>query len=358
MERRLDARLRDLPSPAFHELVGRISSVDEFKGWWKGRSHAYPSVLKRLRKQTIKVSADSSARTAARNPFPPSRNPPWGKRRTGEGSGEGAQRAGYAELLRSVVSGFRDMEFGQDLILRFHADLFRYPSAHRAHRGRYKKIPDKPPAYIFGELGSLALRPTEPHLIAREMEILTGWAADRLTSPGFHPLLVIPAFLLEFLAIRPFADGNGRMSRILATLLLLQCGYEHVSYLSLEKIIEERRMEYAIALRRAQAKRNVLRPDITAWLRVFLEGLQAQAAELGTLLEGRTREDRLSGNQRAVLSLLDRHGEVTIRLACRELGIPRDTAKQVLGRLYDRNLLLRSGAGRATRYLRVPLSAG
>src|SRR3990170_6221573 len=211
MEERLDARLMELPPAALHELAGRISGIDEFRGWWQGRGHACPSVFTRLQERTIEVSSDISARNASRASFSPPRNPPWGQRRVGgTGSGVSASRAGHADLLRSVFRGYRDMEFGQDLILRFHSQLFRYSAAHRAHRGRYKEVPDRSPAYVRGGMESPALRPTEPHLVPREMEILVHWTTARIGSPAFHPLLVIASFLLEFLAIRPFADGPRR----------------------------------------------------------------------------------------------------------------------------------------------------
>jgi len=359
MQDRLDARLTELPPLDLHELVGRISGVDEFRGWWQGRVPAFPSILARLQERTIEVSAGISARSAGRRSFPSPRERPWGRRPEGGAqSGEAASKAGYAELLRSVFRGYRDMEWGQDLILGFHAHLFRYSPADRAHRGRYRAVPGKAAAYPLERMESPALRPAVPHLAPGKMDLLSRWTAARLGTRAFHPLLVIASFLLEFLAISPFADGNRRMSRILASFLLLRCGYAHVPYFPLDAVIAEREMDYSIALRRAQAKRNIPRPDIMPWLRAFLEALQAQADELRALLEGRPSEDLLSGNQRAVLSLLDRHGEVSIRMVCRELGIPRDTAKQVLARLHERNLVRRAGAGRAARYIRAPLLPG
>lgn len=358
MEGRLDARLKDLPPAALHELIGRISAVDEHKGWMRGRAAACPLVLARLRKETMGFSEGVAIRFSTRAYFPLPHNPPWGGRRPGKSGKEPSRRTGYGNLLRSVFDGYHDMEFGEDLMLRFHGLLFHHAGANRPHLGQYKSVPDKPSVYRYGGMESPALRPTEPHLVPKEMEILTCWTVSRLRSSDFHPLLVIASFLLEFLAIRPFADGNGRMSRVLANLLLLQSGYEYLSYLSLDKVIANRGMDYAFALRRGQAKRNSPRPDITPWLRAFLDLLQTQAAELRAILDNRPREALLSGNQRAVLSLLDRHPEVSIRLVCGELRIPRDTAKQVLARLYDLNLVRRTGAGRATRYSLLPLSPG
>jgi len=337
MGHRLDVRLRELPPSAHHELTGRVSAIDECRGWWQGRGRFSPSVLGRLRKQSLAFAAPSPGKGAA--------VPPRG--------------SAYAELLRSVFDGHRDLEFGEELILRFHARLFRSSSAGGGGGGQYKTLSARPPAFLFSGMESPALRPTDPHLVPREMEVLTGWTALRLSSPPvFHPLLVIPAFLLEFLAIRPFADGNLRMSRALAALLLLKCGYGFVPYLLLDKAIADREMEYAISLRRAQARRNLPRPDISSWLLAFLDVVRVQAGELRRLLEDRPREELLSGNQQGVLALLDRHREVNIRLAQRELGIPRNTAKQVLRRLCELNMARRAGAGRAARYLRVPSSTG
>lgn len=341
MEHRLDARLRELPPSAFHELTGRIAAVDECKGWWQGRGHAFPSALGRLRKQALAFPSFAAPFVSGRGAAPPPR------------------ASGYAELLRSVFDGHRDLEFGEELILRLHARLFRSSPAGGAARGRYRTLSVRPPAFLHGGMESPSLRPTEPHLVPREMEVLVGWTVHRLAYPPvFHPLLVIPAFLLEFLAIRPFTDGNARLSRVLAAFLLLKSGYGYVPYLLLDKAIADRGVEYALAQRRAQARRNLPRPDISPWLLAFLEVLRAQAGELRHLLEGRPREELLSGNQRSVLELLARHREVSIRLVRRELGIPRDTAKQTLRRLRELNLVRRAGAGRAARYLPVPPSAG
>src|SRR3990170_5803845 len=148
MEDRLDARLTELPPLDLHELVGRISGVEEFRGWWQGRAHAFPSILARLQERTIEVSAGISARNAGRRTFSSPGERPWGRRpESGAQSGEAASKAGYAELLRSVFRGYRDMEFGLDLILGFHTRLFRLSPADRGHRGRYRAVPDRAAAY-------------------------------------------------------------------------------------------------------------------------------------------------------------------------------------------------------------------
>lgn len=353
---RFDARLTAIPAAACHEFAVRISRIDEFKGWWAGRSNACPSILRRLRTGTIASAAEASARIAAGASLAPAGHPAGGPGRGGRGPGEAARGAGYAEALRFVFAGWRGMEFGEDLLLGLHARLFRRSADEGVRRGRYRTAPDSPPAFFRGGMESPALRPAEPHLVPEAMTRLTRWTASRLAARDFHPLLVIASFLLEFLAVRPFSRGNGEMSRLLAAFLLLREGYAHVEYSPMDRIIADRGPEYLAALRRAQARRNLPLPEIAAWLRAFLDVLQAQVHELRAILEDRPREDLLSGNQRAALALFERHRQVSVRLVQRELGIPRDTARQVLGRLLERNLVARTGAGRAAAYQRPPPS--
>lgn len=353
---RLDGRLTAIPAAACHELAVRISRIDEFKGWWNGRAQAYPLVLRALRERTVPASAEASARIAAAASLLPTAPSPWARGRSAGGAAQTAADAGYAEALRAVFEGYRAMELGEELALSLHAQRFRRFPEERGRAGRFRATADRPPTFVRGSMEALALRPAEPHLVPEAMTRLTGWTASRLASREFHPLLVIASFLLEFLAIRPFARGNGEMSRLLAAFLLLKCGYGHVEYSPMDRIIADRGPEYLAALRRAQARRNLPRPEIAAWLRAFLDVLHAQASGLRSMLEEQPREDLLSGNQRAVLALFGRHREVSVRLVRRELGIARDTAKQVLGRLLERKLVARTGAGRAAGYLRYPPS--
>ena len=355
---RYDTRLRALPAETLHELLLRISRIDRFRGWWEGQSRLPPSLLGRLKKRVVETSAGVTLSPSGGPGAGAASGRTPGMRTQGGRNTLSPREAGYAALLRAVFDGHREMTFGEELIRRFHADLLRYSPGDRAHRGNYRPLSDGPAARAGVRPDSPALRPADPALAATEMASLTGWTAENLDSRRYHPLLVIPAFLLEFLAIRPFAAGNGRTSRILANYLLLQCGYAYVPYLSLEKIIAARRTEYLLALRRSQAHRNLPRPDISAWLRTFLEILGAQADELRGLVSGSPGHDLLSGNQLAVLGLLEKNREVSNRVVSRELGIPRDTAKQVLGRLLELSLVKRTGAGRATRYRKAPLPPG
>jgi len=359
LERSLDARLLLLPPGSFHRLVTKMSLIDEFKGWWSGRSLPQTAMLERTKERVVEVSARASTQLDGRRPA----RPQAGRltragTRVAPGEPDAARVAGYADVLRITFDAHREIAFGEALILRFHDMLLKYSSRDKGHRGNYKTAFEDVTRYPERVMEPAALRPTIPHLAAEQMKVLAAWAASRLASAEFHPLLVIAGFVLELLAIRPFADGNGRLSRILTNLLLLQCGYSYVTYASLEKVIADQRTEYYLALRTSQASRNLPSPDITSWLNAFLDALRAQIGDLRAAVDRRPAEGLLSKNQLDALLLLERNGEVTNRFLCIELDIPRDTAKQVLNRLLSLGLVQRIGAGRAIRYTRSPSQGG
>lgn len=353
MGERFDGRLRAVSPFAWPGLLSRISEIDEFKGWWLGRFRTAPATLGRLVKKVVVQSANSSIRVEWSGvPRHPSGSRPAPKPST-PGELRPSPAAAYAQLLKEVFDGYRGMPLSAELVLRLHANLMGHSSKGAAQGGAWRAGPDRSLLLPLRAAESITLRPSEPEKIPSEMEALIRWANARLGSREFHPLMVTAGFLLEFLAIRPFAEGNGRMSRLLTNLLLLRRGYAYMPYASLEKAVEERKAEYYLALRKSQSSMCLQRPDMTPWLTAFLDALRAQARELRTFLEGTPPESRLSGNQAAVMGLFERHGVVTNRLVAGTLNLPRETSKQVLNRLVALNLLERIGAGRATRYRRA-----
>ena len=353
MEKRLDGQLGAFFPATWPALLARISEIDEFKGWWGGRFDPPPAYLSGLRKKTIALSAiasvgiDWTGLPLRRDELSPAVSPARAEeiRR--------ASAASYAQLLKAVFDGHPEIPFSREVVLKFHSDLLRYSPHDQGHRGSYRSSSDRSAFFLRKSVESIALRPSDPGSIEAEMDSLLAWTNSRLGVAGFHPLVVVAGFLLEFLAIRPFAAANGRTSRLLTNLLLLRCGYAYLPYASLEKVIADRNAEYYLALRKSQASRHLPRPDMGPWLTSFLDAMRIQARELKGLLSSLPGENRLSGNQSRVLMLLDRNREITNRLAAGELGLPRETAKQVLNRLVALNLLSRFGAGRAVRYRRA-----
>jgi Fic family protein len=357
MSARLDGRLLSIPVEVLHSMVGRISEIDEFKGWWDGFELPGASILSRLEVRAITDSARAATWTQSGGITKADARTVWRSGVEGrEESLTSPQATGYAKLLRAVFDEHRKMQFCEPLMFDFHARLLSPPNHDDRESGRYRTGLGRAVAHRErSNLEAVALRPSLPDRVPDEMAALTQWTIERLAGRRFHPLLVIPGFVLEFLSIRPFAHGNGRLSQVVTQLLLLQSGYSYLPYASLDGVIANRWTDYYLALRQSQAKRNLLEPDISAWLFAFLDALRAHATELRKSVTERADERLLSQNHLRALKLLDRHGEVTNRLLCAELGIPRETAKQVLNRLLALNVIRRAGAGRAVRYsLLVP----
>jgi len=330
MQDRFDDRLRSIPAGAFHGLLRRLSAVEGFRGRWESARKPGSQVLLRIRESVASRSASASCRIA-------------GERRAGADSG-------YAEALRAVFDGHASIPPTEGNLLALHAAMFRHVPEERPAAGRYKSagLRERSDRDFLSE--PVALRSPGPLLIPAQMETLSAWLPSRLEGGEFHPLLVVAAYLLEFLAIRPFADGNGRVGRLLTNLLLLRCGHAYLPYGSLDAAIHARGDEHHLALRRSQAIRNLPRPDISPWLFAFLDALSVQQSEANGVIAHLPGEHALSANQAAVMDLAAKEGEVTNRRVASMLGLPRETAKQTLNRLVALGALRRLGAGRATRY--------
>jgi Fic family protein len=173
---------------------------------------------------------------------------------------------------------------------------------------------------------------------------------------ALHPLIAIGIFIVVFLEIHPFQDGNGRLSRVLTTLLLLRAGYAYVPYSSLERFIEQSVIEqskegYYLALRRTQGTIRTEAPDWTPWLTFFLKALQRQMRRL----RGKVERERLllAKLPDLAIQILDHardHGRVTIADAVAITGASRNTLKLHFKTLRERGLLALHGQGRGAWY--------
>ena len=160
---------------------------------------------------------------------------------------------GYYELLQNVFNSWESLVFNENLIKHFHKELLKYVEKDVDHRGEYKKK-ENAVTMVNEEGGSVGIlfETTPAYLTPKEMSELVDWTKKTLEQNQSHPLLVIANFLVEFLNIHPFEDGNGRLSRILTNLLLLKHGYAYIPYVSHEKLVEDNKPEYYLSLRKSQ----------------------------------------------------------------------------------------------------------
>ena len=179
---------------------------------------------------------------------------------------------------------------------------------------------------------------------------LVDWTKESLKSQSFHPLTVIGNFIVEFLQIHPFQDGNGRISRILTNLLLLKEGYLYIPYVSHEKIVEDNKPDYYLALRKTQKTFKTEKENILPWLDFFFEVLLTQSNQAINLLSEDNIEVILSKKQLEVLRFIQKQEEITPLMIETKLRIPRPTINQILTKLLNLKKIKRIGMGRATRY--------
>lgn len=182
------------------------------------------------------------------------------------------------------------------------------------------------------------------------MQELVAWVREALTDRVWHPLIVIGLFVVVFLEIHPFQDGNGRLSRVLTTLLLLQAGYGYVPYSSLESVVEGNKEGYYLALRRTQGTLSREEPDFEPWLLFFFRSLRKQKDRLAEKILREPLVEGLHPDSQRILEEARRKGRITTGEAEKLTGAPRPTVKTRLAELVRLGLLRRQGQGRGASY--------
>lgn len=344
----LDQRLNDLPTPVWK----KITQIDELKGQWIGGVKLGPQVLGRLKKTVLVTSTGASTRIeGARLADEDVEKLMRGVAMQQFSDRDKQEVQGYYELLNNVFDSWDRLKFTEGLIKHFHLELLKYVEKDSLHRGDYKKQENK--VHMIDEAGQsvgILFDTTPAYLTPKEMQELVEWTQSAIEDQKYHPLLIIANFLVQFLQIHPFQDGNGRLSRILTNLLMLQAGYAYMPYASHEKIIEDNKAEYYLALRASQKSFKTNQETILPWLEFFLNVVLHQSETALELFLEENIEKLLSPRQLEIWQYMQDAIEVTPIELSVKLGIPRPTVNQVLNKLLDLKKIERLGLGRATRY--------
>jgi len=351
MGNHLTKRLQNISGKNLTAMFSKIAKIDEFKGWWKGASQLNPQALGRLKRSIVVTSTGASTRIEGSHLTDKEVEKLLRGLRVSKLTDRDSQEvAGYAEVLQTVFDSYKDIPFSEGLILQFHRQLLKYSEKDKERRGKYKSAPNKVVAFDHAGGETVLFNPTAPHLTPSEMRELVEWTRGELKRSEFHSIIVIANFIVEFLAIHPFHDGNGRLSRILTNLLLAKAGYTYMPYASLEKIIEDHKTEYYLALRTTQKDGKSPRAEMTRWIHFFVDVMVRQIDVLNGFLQSSSVDSLLSPNQQRTLTLFEQHEEISTKQVAEHLEIPTVTAKQILNRLLELKLVKRLGAGRTTRY--------
>ena len=259
---------------------------------------------------------------------------------------------GYAAAMEMVFESWDAITPTENHIRQFHRVLLQHSTKDERHRGDYKKNRNNVVAKdAEGNIIGVVFETTTPFDTPREMESLVGWLRAATDDGNLHPLLIVGIFAVWFLAIHPFQDGNGRLSRILTTLLLLRFGYAYVPYSSLESIIEDNKAGYYASLRRTQQSMKAAAPDWEAWLVFFLRCLVRQKQKLEKRIESEAAiVSKLSGLSLAIVNLLAEEGRATVASVVSATSANRNTVKAALQGLVRKGLIIQRGKGRGVHY--------
>jgi Fic family protein len=349
--RKFDHRIKN-PDP---HIVALLAEIDGIRGEFKSGLRMTPQAITNLRKSTLITSAGASTRIEGSKLD----NKEVEKIMRGLAVSKFADRdsqevQGYLETLQNVFDSHETLLLREGVITSLHNQLLKYSYKDDTHRGGYKKKENT--VGVLGPDGKVArllFETTPAYLTAKEMLELVEWTDNALLKNRFHQLLIIANFIIEFLKIHPFEDGNGRLSRVLTNLLLLRYGYQFMQYVSHEQIIERRKDEYYIALRKSQETFKTDRETISPWLNFFLSVVQEQATKALSYLQEEKIEDILSPKQYEVWKHILNVGEDAPGEIVKSTGIALGTVRQALNSLVKLGLAKRIGRGRGTRYVKI-----
>lgn len=351
LKKRFEQRLNSIPS----ELWTKIAQIDELKGRWIAGIHLSTQVLGRLKRSILITSTGASTRIeGARLSDEDIEKLMRGLDIQKFTDRDKQEVKGYFQLLENVFNAWKSIKLSESVIKHFHKDLLKYVQKDEIHRGEYKKNENK--VHMIDKEGQsigVLFNTTQAFLTPKEMQELVEWTQSALLEKKNHPLLIIANFIVEFLQIHPFQDGNGRLSRILTNLLLLKTGYLYMPYVSHEKLIEDNKPDYYMALRKSQKTLNTSKETIIPWLDFFLEILLQQSKKAIALLSEENVEKILSVKQLTIWQYIQNVNEATPKEIVEKTKISRPTVNQVLDKLIRLKKIERLGQGRSTRYRKL-----
>lgn len=348
---RLSTRLQ-LSGEVIEALYSRIAEIDAVKNTFRLTQTLLPQTIERLTHSVIVTSTGASNRIEGNKLSDDEVEALYRSMRIKSFRTRDEQEvAGYLETLQAVFDHYDGMAVSESNILHLHQTMLAFSDKDQGHIGQYKFGSNRVEAKDqSGNLVGVIFDPTPPHLTQKEMQELVGWYDWAVTEKFKHPLILMANFIFEYLAIHPFQDGNGRTSRLLTNLMLLQHGYHFASLVSHEKLVEQSKADYYLALNKAQKTWKSDAEDISPWLLFIFDIFHEQAIEAHALLESDQFEYLLSEKQLQFWQWARAEGEFSRKTAINALGFAPRTVEDMTKKFLDMKKLERLGQGRATRY--------
>ncbi|MCF6354805.1 MAG: Fic family protein [Candidatus Polarisedimenticolaceae bacterium] len=348
---RLSTRLQ-LSAQLVEVIYSRIAEIDAVKNTFRLTHTLLPQTVERLTNSVIVTSTGASNRIEGNRLSDNEVELLYKSMRIKSFKTRDEQEvAGYLEVLQTVFDNYGDIPISESSILQLHKNMLAFSDKDQRHMGQYKFGSNRVEAKDqSGNIVGVIFDPTPPHLTQKEMQELIAWYGWASEAKSKHPLILIANFVFEYLAIHPFQDGNGRTSRLLTNLMLLQHGYSFASLVSHERLVEQSKADYYLALNKTQKSWKSDYEDLSAWLIYIFDIFHEQAIEALKLLESDQFEYLLSEKQMEFWQWAKKQGKFTRKIAVDALGFPPRTVEDITKKLLDMKKLERLGQGRATRY--------
>lgn len=335
------------------DILTLIAEIDEFKGAWRAFGTLAPERLSALRRVATIESIGSSTRIEGSKLSDREVERLLSDLQIKSfATRDEEEVAGYAETMELIFQSWADIPITENHIKQLHRDLLKYSSKDERHRGQYKTTNNSVAAFDEGgrQIG-IVFETATPFDTPRLMEELVSFVKESFETKRLHPLLIVGIFVVVFLEIHPFQDGNGRLSRILTTLLLLKAGYVYVPYTSLESVIEQSKEAYYLALRQTQGSIRTHTPNWQPWILFFLRALQQQMKRLAKKVEKeKILHSALPELSAKIVEYAREHGRVTIGDMTKLTGVSRNTLKKHFSQLIEKRHLVLNGSGRGAWY--------
>lgn len=351
---RVNERIEHLPAADIEAIYAKIATIDGVKNSWQLTQRLSPQLIERLTQSVIITSTGASNRIEGNQLSDQEVEQLYKKLRIKKLKSRDEQEvAGYLEMLQFIFTDYSHVAITESNILQIHKKMLDHSDKDRGHKGHYKIGSNRVEAKDqSGNIVGIIFEPTPPYLVKKEMHELIDWYHWALKNQIKHPLILIANFIFEFLAIHPFQDGNGRTSRLLTNLLLLQEDYQFTTIVSHEKIIEEHKVEYYQALNKSQKTWKKEHENITPWILFFLEVVKTQATRALTFMEAGSIGYLLSDKQETLWIWALKNKDILFgrKDAVNALGFPERTVEEIIKKLVSLKKLQRLGQGKATRY--------
>ena len=259
---------------------------------------------------------------------------------------------GYRNVLNLVHENYEVIPVRSNYILQLHRDLLKYTNY--TYGGKFKTTPNEIDTVLENGEKMVLFKPLEPHETPDAIEMICEKYQEVLDKESVDELILIPCFILDFLCIHPFNDGNGRMSRLLTLLLLYRSGYLVGRYISIEKAIAETKEAYYDALQKADQgwheEKNDPKPFIKYMLSIVLSCYKEFESRVTIVDNAGTKSTSYDVVKAYSLERIGKFSKQEVLMGCPSLG--SSSVESALKKLVDDGTLIRIGAGRKTMYAR------